>query len=464
MNKFCTALLAFLMLLALSMPAWAQGKSSGKLPCLTKNDTHYGHHYFKADRHKMRVLKQFRELKKAYEKSSQDVKQMFLEFLGSATSTADTDIQKIREEYEQQIAQLNETIASNQQQLAAMEATYQQQLTDMQAAYQQQLADAGASCQTQLAALNDSHEQQVGALVAAHAAALEEMSDTCTLKIDAAFKDGQADGLETCANTTPAGEPQPTATWSTGNLSPYALDVDAAGNTYVLDQDYLTVGVYDNAGTSISQWAANTLSMPVDLAVDSQNNVYVLDEYAAEPLQKFNSSGQPEAFGQGDSPIFFPLGLFIDSQDNIYVSDLGGDNGHRILVFDPSGNLIRTLGDVDDATLAYEEYRDIAVDEQNQTVYVVTGNYVAKFDIAGTLTGSWPGSLRSPNSIAVGGQGQIFVADTYNNEIDQYDADGNLMYSFSSDGALYRPMRIVVDDAGRLNLADKRNQLVRVYQ
>jgi tripartite motif-containing protein 71 len=144
---------------------------------------------------------------------------------------------------------------------------------------------------------------------------------------------------------------------------------------------------------------------------------------------------------------------------------MGGLNGGRILKFDSTGALAATFGEVTDPELAGQEYCDIAVDEINQNIYIVTryNHMVAKFDMDGAYLGAWQGDLSNPNSIAIGAQGQVFVADTYNNQVDQYDADGNLTYTMSS-SQLYRPSRIVVDDSGKLYIAVESYQTVQVYQ
>jgi len=203
----------------------------------------------------------------------------------------------------------------------------------------------------------------------------------------------------------------------------------------------------------------------VDLAVDSHGDIFILDQGSLNYLQKFSPNGEQLEFTPSVARASYPMGIFIDSQDNIYITDNGGLNGCRILKFDSTGALVATIGDVAEPALSGDEYSDIAVDEDNQTIYIVTryNHMVAKFGMDGTYLGAWEGDLRNPNSIAIGSLGQVFVADTYNDQIDQYDADGNLVYTISSD-QMYRPSRIVVDDTGKLFIAVESYQSVQVYQ
>lgn len=426
---------------------------------MTKNDTHYGHNHLKSKKHKLKALKQFRALKKTYKKSIEDARQMFLEYIGSSLPCSDTDVEKVREEYEQQIAQLNDTIASQQQQLTDLNATI--------ASQQQQLAElntTNASQQQQLAGLNAtiaSQQQQLEAQAAAHQEEMNTLTQQCNEQIETAYNDG----METCASAEPAADPQQVGSWTTGTHYPYALDVDDQGNTYIVDKNNRSVVGYDSTGTQITAWTSATLMYPVDLAVDSQGAIYILDQANPNFLQKFSPNGQRLDYAAGWTFVTYPQGLFIDSQDNIYVTDMGGLNGGRILKFDSTGALAATFGEVTAPELAGQEYCDIAVDEVNQNIYIVTryNHMVAKFDMDGAYLGAWQGDLSNPNSIAIGAQGQVFVADTDNNQVDQYDADGNLTYTMSS-SQLNRPSRIVVDDSGKLYIAVESYQTVQVYQ
>ena len=465
MKKFCTALFASLMLAAFSAPAWAHG-AFDKKKCPMKKPAPHDCRHHKMDKQAYKVLKQFEHLKKTYNVTIEDARQMFLEFLGSGQPCTDADAAAVREEYEQQIAQLNETVAAREQQLTELNTTVagqQQQIADLNAtlaSQQLQLVELNAtiaSQQQQLAAQAVSHQQELDALAATK-------DQQCGKKIETAYNDGMTAGVQTCAASVPA-EPQQVGSISTGTYYPYALDVDGNGNTYIVERNYRSVVGYDSTGSQITAWTSGALSMPVDLAMDSQGNIFILDQGAEDFLQKYSPSGQRLEFVTGSADVVFPLGLFIDSQDNVYVTDMGGAYGGRILKFDSTGALAATFGEVSDDALFGDEYCDITVDEANQNIYVVThyNHMVAKFSMDGTYLGAWEGELRNPNSIAVGPQGQIFVADTYNSQVDQYDTDGNLTYTISS-SQLYRPYHIVVDNTGKLHIAVENYQSVLVYE
>ncbi len=514
MKKLLRGFLTALLVLALCAPAWANKTSETKQPCLSKNDTHYGQYHRghkKVDKHKLKVLKQFRLLKAAYNRSMEDSRQMFLEFIGSSATPADCDVQAVRDEYEQQITQLNATITSLQDQIAQLNATItsnEQQIAQLNAtitANEQQIAQLNATiasdaqqisqlsasnetCQAQVSLLNADisaqlqqiadldqtigiQQQQIDTMTTTHQQELDDQASAleqqCQGRETTAYNNGYTEGSATCASTGPAGDPQLQTSWSTAadGYNPHALDVNASGITYVLDQSQKTVAGYNSTGAQVGNWTSSALVLPVDLAVDSSGNIFILDQYAGTPVMKFTASGQQQAFDTSSTYISYPLGMTIDNQDNVYVTDMGGAYGGRILKFSPSGALLATFDDVSENGIAGDFYSDVAVDETSQSVYIVTlyNHMVAKFNADGTYAGSWQADSANPNSIAVGAQGQVFVADTGNYQVDQYDASGNLTFTIQ-DPPLFRPSRIVVDNTGKLCVAGGSYQLVLIYQ
>jgi NHL repeat len=441
MKKVCSAILAALLMIALTSPAWACEKKPKKLPA--KHDQHY----FKIHKEKVHqtiISHEVSDLKKSFNKADPEAQQLFLTYLGTAVPSSDDQVQTLREGYEQQISDLNGTLSTLQQQL--------QDKTD-------QLNAANTACDARVAQIQATAQQQINELNADHQSDITNIAnltaqlDTCNQSLTQASLNCQTSGSQT---------PQAVGSFPTGSISAYALAVDHSGNVVVLDRNQLTIAEFSAAGTPGAQWTPGTLSRPVDIAVDSVGGVYVLDQQAAQPLQKFGSDGTPMAFNASSSQIIYPLGLYISSNDTIYVTDQGGADGCRVLKFDSSGNLLGTFGDVPD--LAGAQYNDIAIDENNQTIYVAVGlfNMVAKFDMSGNYLGAWEGDFTEPNGIAIASNGDIFIADTYNNQIDQYDGNGHFKFSFA-DG-LYRPYHIATDSAGKLYAADHQGAQIVIYQ
>lgn len=466
MKKLLCALFTALLLITFSSSGWAKRNNHDSHNSKDSQSDSYEER--KERIHNRKIQRQFRLLKRRYHRSHQDAQHLFREYLGTSAHSDEGQIQSIREEYEQQIAALESTISSLQQQLESQTADMQQQISDLSLAHEAELANLTeqmtATCDARLAEAEEiwqaDTQQQLSDLSLAHEAELTSLADQmiadCDARLEQAYLDCQAAG-----DPSQGSDPlQPVNVFDPG-ITPYAIESDDSGNMFVLDRSNWTVTALDASGVQISQWYQHSFELPMDIAVDSQGNVYVLDQQATEPLQKFGADGAPMPLASDPSQINFPFGLYIDkSNDTIYVTDMGSPNGGRILTFDSAGNLLAVFGDVYD--LAWEEYRDIVVVPNTQTIFLVTDNLVAKFDLNGNFLGTWPGDFNSPFGIAAGPNGDIFIADTYSNQIDQYDGDGNLIYSL--DDNFQRPHHISMDSAGRLYVADYGNRLIKTYE
>lgn len=82
-------------------------------------------------------------------------------------------------------------------------------------------------------------------------------------------------------------------------------------------------------------------------------------------------------------------------------------------------------------------------------------------------SGSAPGELHQPIGIAVASDGTVWVADTGNDRIEAFDANGGFLRAFGSRGAgpgeFRRPMDIDVDAQGRLYVAEHGGDRVQVF-
>jgi sugar lactone lactonase YvrE len=85
--------------------------------------------------------------------------------------------------------------------------------------------------------------------------------------------------------------------------------------------------------------AANMLSCPYGLTMDSSNSLYIPD-YSNNRIQRWMAnastgttvSGQSNgASGASSTALFQPVGIVLDSSDNMYFTDRGN---HRVVFWD----------------------------------------------------------------------------------------------------------------------------------
>src|SRR5262249_36291720 len=141
----------------------------------------------------------------------------------------------------------------------------------------------------------------------------------------------------------------------------------------------------------------------------------------------------------GESNYARPHGMRIDRQDNIWTTDV---NGHTVTKLSPRGEVLLTLGvkgqagswDEATNTRLFNEPTDIALapsgDFEAGEGQGRGGGRVLKFDqnarllTSGGGNGSGPGQFNQPHSIAVDGNGLVYVADRENRRVEIFDGNG----------------------------------------
>ena len=291
---------------------------------------------------------------------------------------------------------------------------------------------------------------------------------------------------------------------------PRGLAVDAAGILYISDSDNQRVRrvgpdgtISTVAGTGDRGYSGDggpateaDLNSPGALSVDADGNLYFADAWnrivrRVGPDGTISTvAGTPPETPEDstgftvDSAISFIGGLTSGLSGELYVSDLAGDS---ILRVDPSGVVSKFVGlgrpDLDDPG-------GVAIDPSGNVFIADTSNHrILRIDTAGTsstVAGSGEpgntgdgGSATSaafsfPEDVALGSDGTIFVADTYNHQIRKVDSRGIVSTvagtgeaGFSGDGgpsesAVFdTPVAVDVGADGSVYIADQGNFRIR---
>lgn len=215
------------------------------------------------------------------------------------------------------------------------------------------------------------------------------------------------------------------------------------------------------------------LNQPYGLAVDSKGSLYVADTKVGA-IFIFNTENRDVDLIKNGVHAHFVriIGLAMDDNDRLFVSDPGL---RHVLVF----NKDHKAEDVITEGLA--EPAGMAVDRQNRLLYVadVELDQILVYDAdtykllrkVGT-TGhkhelTTPGDFSKPTGVAVDAEGNLYVADTMNNRIEIFDADGNFisMFGKNGDGPGYfsRPKGVALDSDGHIWVADGVQDRVQVF-
>jgi uncharacterized protein (TIGR03663 family) len=176
-----------------------------------------------------------------------------------------------------------------------------------------------------------------------------------------------------------------------------------------------------------------------------------------------------------------PKDIDFAEDGTFYVSD---SQNHRILHIDQEGNLLHSWGqygasDYNAMIMApegsFNEPWGLAVGPDG-SVYVADtwNNRIQKFTSDGEFITMWgefgaaetPYHFWGPRGVAVDDQGRVYVTDTGNKRVVIFDSNGSSLASFGGAGLgvgqFDEPVGIAVDDLGRIYVADTWNKRIQV--
>jgi DNA-binding beta-propeller fold protein YncE len=207
--------------------------------------------------------------------------------------------------------------------------------------------------------------------------------------------------------------------------SPSAVTTDSSHRVFVADPGAQTVHIFDFVRSKYDRLdrRGDRLHVPVSLAVDGQDNLYVVDQ-ASRTVLVYDSAGKFRRYlGKlrgGESYFDNPAGIAIDKAGRrIYVCDR---QGHMIFVMDERGKLIRKLGN--------------------------RGG------------GNRPGEFRLPSEIVVAGS-ELFVLDAGNTRIQVFDSGGHFLRAINL-GYADRRTGLAVVNRGNIYVSDSSLNQIQV--
>jgi len=249
--------------------------------------------------------------------------------------------------------------------------------------------------------------------------------------------------------------------------APWGLFVDPAGNLYIADpgEDRVRRVAPDGTITTVAGNGSRgfcgdggpatqaCLNIPDGLFVDADRNLYISDDLNNRVRRVAPDGTITTVAGNGSSSfcgdggpatqacLYNPHGLFVDPASNLYIADAGNNRVQRVA---PDG-----------------------------TITTVAGNGSSSF--CGDGGPATQACLNIPDGLFVDPAGNLYIADQGNNRVRRMAPDGTITTvagngssSFCGDGGpatqacLYAPMRLFVDAAGNLYIADRINNRVRL--
>ena len=250
---------------------------------------------------------------------------------------------------------------------------------------------------------------------------------------------------------------------------PYSLDIDAAGNLYIVDRLNAVIRKVD-AATGVMTTIAGTgepgssgdggpgtqaqLIEPNDCFLDGRGGLLIADvqdqrirrlDLATGIITTFAGSGEGARTGDGrpatEAGIFGARAICMDRVGNTYICERGGNGLRKV---DPNGII---------------------------TTFAGTGERGYSGDGGPALDATWG----APKALRCDAQGNVLVVDTENHAIRRIDATTGIVTTVAggrlggggdngpaTKAGLDRPHGCCLDAQGNLYIADSNNHRVRV--
>ena len=223
--------------------------------------------------------------------------------------------------------------------------------------------------------------------------------------------------------------------------NPEDVKLDSTGNIFVVDAnndrvEKFTIDASANKVNFVTAFGSSgngegQFNQPLGVGIDNNNNIFVADTNN-DRILKFNNNGQPVGIpqtvigmtGNGIGQFFSPVGLAFDSSNNLFVADSNNDRVQKFAL-NPSG--------------------------------------VYKFSAQIGSSGSGDGQLTLPYRLGLDSVGNVFVADTFNSRVEEFDKAGAFVRTFTyndPNGNAFFPQGIAVDSAGNVFATDFLNNRV----
>jgi sugar lactone lactonase YvrE len=225
---------------------------------------------------------------------------------------------------------------------------------------------------------------------------------------------------------------------------------------------------------SIYGFEGDLLRRPSAVGIGPNGDIYVADT-GKHRIVVFDSDGAYRTvYGEaGDEPLQIqnPIDVAVADDGRSYVLD---KNAKKIVLFDPTNQPSGVIP-------FDQEISPLSLTVDDDTLFVTTESGIVMFDLEGNpLTGyvAWgkePGQFDKPGGVAVGEDGTLYVADSFNYRVQAISTQGEPLWQygtpipadqaigFNEESRLFGlPASIAVDEEGFIYVVDGTNSEVIV--
>jgi len=192
-------------------------------------------------------------------------------------------------------------------------------------------------------------------------------------------------------------------------------------------------------------------------AVDIRGNGYAVFDLANKK-SRFVRPG-------GAGTLAKPINITIDKDGTRFITDTEKD---QVLVFDAQDRFLRAFGEtgqfrpIDVAIAGHKLYVTDILHHQVHILDKRTGETLKTF----AESGSGDGQLFHPTNLSIANDGTVYVTDTTNFRIQQFDGDGQFIRTIGSQGnrpgRFARPKGVALDRENRIYVVDAAFENVQI--
>jgi DNA-binding beta-propeller fold protein YncE len=278
---------------------------------------------------------------------------------------------------------------------------------------------------------------------------------------------------------------KPEAIWcSTGVgptqvVYPRGIAYDSDDDSFFIVDREARIQHLDRDGKFIAEWRTPEWAQgkPVGLTVGPDKNIYVPDTHYHRVLV-YSPSGQLlrqwGEKGTGPGQFIYPTDIAFDSKGNIFVSEYGDND--RIQVFDPKdGHFLYTFGKFGDGPGEFSRPQSMVIDHDIIYLTDACNHRLCVFKTDGTFVrnmgkvGSGPGEFRFPYGMDEDPDGHLVVCEFGNNRVQLIDKEtgkGLRIWGMAGrdPGELAYPWGVAVDKHDRVVAVDAGNNRLQVFE
>lgn len=258
---------------------------------------------------------------------------------------------------------------------------------------------------------------------------------------------------------------------------PRSVAVDRQDNLYVVDMTG-RVQKFSPEGTFLLSWQMpqTDKGKPKGMCRDGNGRIVVLEPHYSR-VNHFSTNGELQqqwgTHGTNAGELAFPRSVAVNSRGNIFVSEYGITE--RVQGFTPDGKQSPfAFGQAGDGPAQFNRAEGLGIDTADR-IYVADscnhriqifspeGRFLSSYGRPGTA----PGEMSYPYDIRVDSAGLQFVCEFGNSRIQIFDSQNKLLEVLGGPGSapakFNNPWSIALDSRGNLYVADAGNHRVQKF-